>query len=890
MKKKLLTLLLTIFALSACVFTLTACNHQHSYTAEVFEPTCTTGGYSKHTCSCGGIYTDNFVNSLGHSFTNYISNNDATFDADGTKTATCDRNGCNVTDTTTDIGTKFSKGLEFALNADEQSYSVTGLGTCIDTNVVIPSTYQNKPVTSIGEWAFDDCDSLTSVTIGNGVTSIGGGAFDDCDRLTSVKIGNGVTSIGGRAFYECYNLTSVAMGNSVSSIGNFAFYECYNLTSLTIGNSVTSIGNWAFSGCDRLTRIEIPDSVTNIGGGAFCNCSSLTNIKVNANNTTYKDINGNLYSKDGTTLIQYAIGKQQTSFIISNSVTSIGNYAFEGCSSLTSIEIPSSVTSIGSSAFYNCPIEIAIMPTSAIFSIPKGKLKKVVINSGESIGYQDFFRCDSLTSVTIGNSVKTIGEYAFAHCYNLTSLTIPNSVTSISDYAFSGCYKLVEVVNKSPHITITKGSYNNGDIGSYALAVYNSNDTFTGTKLTNDNGYVVYTEGQEKILVGYLGTQTELTIPNYVTKIYDYAFYYCDSLTNVTIGNSVTSIGDYAFCYCDSLTNVIIGNSVTSIGFGAFYDCDSLTNIKVNANNTTYKDIDGNLYSKDGTTLIQYAIGKTQTTFTIPNSVTSIGDRAFYECYNLTSITIGNSVTSIGNLAFAGCYDLTRLTIGNSVSSIGNLAFYDCNSLIYNIQGNLKYLGNSSNLYLYLAGTVKTNIITAIIDTNCKFIGEDALAYCRSLTSIEIPNSVISIGEGAFYWCSSLTNIKVNANNTTYKDIDGNLYSKDGTTLIQYAIGKTQTTFTIPNSVTSIGNGAFFECENLTSVTIGNSVTSIGDEAFLFCSNITSVIFSDISTWYMVFDYDDWQNKTGGDIIDVTNSSEIIFYFTTHVGCYWYKK
>ena len=279
---------------------------------------------------------------------------------------------------------------------------------------------------------------------------------------------------------------------------------------------VVEIKNRAFSN-DMLEEIIIPNSVTSIGEKAFVYCSSLTSIIVNENNNYYKSIDGNLYSKDGTTLIQYAIGRTQTSFTIPNSVTSIGSDAFYGCS--------------------------------------------------------------SLTSVVIGNSVTSIGDFAFRYCDSLTSIEIPNSVTSIGYEAFFGCFKLVEVINKSTHITVTKGSTSNGYVGYYALAVYNSSDTFTGTKLSNDNDYIVYAEGNEKILVGYNGTRTNLIIPSYVTKINNYAFARCSSLTNVVIPDSVTSIGNSAFSGCSSLTNIEIPNSVTSIGSYAFYGCDSLTSI-----------------------------------------------------------------------------------------------------------------------------------------------------------------------------------------------------------------------------------------------------------------------------------------------------------------------
>ena len=300
------------------------------------------------------------------------------------------------------------------------------------------------------------------------------------------------------------------------------------------------------------------------------------------------------------------------------------------------------------------------------------------------------------------------------------------------------------------------------------------------------------------------------------------------TLTKIIIPDNVTAIGERAFDFCDSLTSVEIPNSVTSIGDWAFNSCYSLTSITVDINNTAYKSIDGNLYSKDGKTLIQYAIGKTATSFTIPDSVTSIGAEAFYDCNSLTSVVIGDSVTSIGERAFAycnsltsvvigdsvtsigesafescrrltsvvigdsvtsigfsafyNCSSLTRVVIPDSVTSIGSSAFYNCSSLKCNIDGNLKYLGNSSNPYVYLADTTSTSIPSAKINDNCKFIGSHAFEHCRSLTSVVIPDSVTSIGSYAFEYCDSLTSI------------------------------------VIGDSVTSIGNFAFSGCDSLTSV------------------------------------------------------------------------
>ena len=287
------------------------------------------------------------------------------------------------------------------------TYSVTSIGyyafgLCSSlTSITIPNS-----VTSIGSQAFYYCSSLTSVTIPNSVTSIGDDAFSG-SSLTSLTIPNSVTSIGNYAFVLCESLTSITIPNSVTSIGEGAFQFCSSLTSLTIPNSVTSIGRYAFCDCSSLTTITIPNSVTSIGSSAFEGCFSLTSMVVESSNITY-DSRENCNAIIETSTNTLIAGCQNT--IIPNSVTSIGNNAFDSCSSLTSITIPNSVTSIGRYAF-----------------------------SG----------CSSLTSITIPNSVTNIGDEAFSYCSSLTSLTIPNSVTSIGYYAFCDCSSLTTVICKA---------------------------------------------------------------------------------------------------------------------------------------------------------------------------------------------------------------------------------------------------------------------------------------------------------------------------------------------------------------------------------------------------------------------------------------------------------
>jgi len=247
-------------------------------------------------------------------------------------------------------------------------------------------------------------------------------------------------------------------------------------------------------------------------------------------------------------------------------------------------------------------------------------------------------------------------------------------------------------------------------------------------------------------------TLTSVTIPNSVTSIGDYAFQSCTGLTSVTIPNSVTSIGYGAFSYCTGLTSVTIPNSVTSIGYGAFSYCTGLTSVTVDAANPSYSSIAGVLFDKNQTALITYPAGKTGS-YTIPNSVTSIGYEAFSGCTGLTSITIPNSVTSISYGAFSGCTGLTSITIPNSVTSIGEGAFSGFTGLTsITIPNSVTSIG-------YEAFSGCTGLTGVTIPNSVTSIGNAAFYGCTGLTSITIPNSVTSIGYEAFYGCTGLTSV-----------------------------------------------------------------------------------------------------------------------------------
>ncbi len=626
-------------------------------------------------------------------------------------------------------------------------------------------------VTSIGSSAFHGCSGLTSVTIPESVTYIGTSAFHGCSGLTSVTIPEGVTTIGFSAFFNCRGLTSVTIPESVTSIGIEAFSSCSRLTSVTIPAGVTSIGDYVFSGCSGLTSVTIPKSVTSIGYGAFSSCSRLTSITVDNQNETYCDIEGVLFNRNKTEILSFPAGRTG-GYSIPESVTSIGSSAFHGCSGLTSVTIPESVTYIGTSAFHGC-----------------SGLTSVTIPAGvTSIGAAVFYGCYSLHEAYYSGT-REQWESVSISVYN-ENLT--NCIVCLGTSA-SGSYGTLNWNLTQGVLQIT---------GSGAMQDFALNDKRAWRAYKDDISNAIIDEGITRICNYALSCCSSLTsvtipesvtsigdkafwdcnglttvkIPSSVASIGDRAFWNCSGLTNVTILSGVASIGDYAFSGCRGLTSVTIPSSVTSIGGRAFQGCSGLTSITVDDKNEMYYDIQGVLFNSNGTEIISFPAGRTGD-YSIPESVTSIGNATFENCTGLTSVTIPSSVTSIDCYAFRNCSSLTSVTILSGVTSISYSAFRNC---------------------------------------------------CV-LKSVTIPSSVTSIGKEAFYGCNELTDVFYCGSEKQWQAISIGSYNEP---LIAAAIHYNYAAdLILPASLTAIDSEAFAG-GTFSSVYIPASVTSIAPDAF----------------------------------------------------------
>lgn len=741
--------------------------------------------------------------------------------------------------------------------------------------------------------------NIKSVVIEDGVTSIGIYAFRNCNYLNSITIPDSVTKIEKEAFYGCLGLTEIKLPEKLVSIGDSAFYGCNALTSIDIPDSVTAIGTYAFCGCSTLTSITIPKGVVSISNYTFQSCSALQNV-------TFHD-----------------------------NVKTIGAYAFKSCTSLNEVVFPNSITSIGQQAFYGCKALNKIsycglwsewtkvtkgsswnynVPGSpALHSYEEGKCvgcgidyvecaHTTITSSGNceycgifagNCGTDILWTFDKPTGVLTISGTGAIPDYysgssarpGYAHKSYITSIVIEDGITGIGDYSFYSYSKLATV-------TIPESVTNIGNSSFYQC---------------NALKEVVIPENVlniESSAFSYCSALTDVIIGDGVKTIESYAFNSCSKLSNIDIPQSVESIGEYAFSYCYALETVSMSNKLKSISNYAFYYCKSLKTIiycgtdseweSVSKGNSWNSGVPGTVKFHDysvenkkavcsvcklsidvevcgehimwtlnpetGTLILSgtgvmtdysaaepapwYDQREYIKTLIIDDAITSIGNYAFKDCTALTDVVISDGIADIGDYAFYGCTDVTKVVMTTSVKNIGANAFADCDSLeaVIYCGGTLDWSGVSlGKNWLEIAGIFSLHNYVGAVCTECSAVAMSGVCGENVTWAFDSATGTLTIsGTGdMFNDCTDTSNPWLKHRLSIKTIVIENGVTSIGDYVFYYT--KNLTSVTIPESVTKIGTYAFAKCETITSITLPDSITEIGGSAFLHCLALTSI-------------------------------------------------
>ncbi len=742
---------------------------------------------------------------------------------------------------------KFGSGLKSI--ADYAFFENRALNTVKFTGVAL---------TSIGYRSFYNT-AITELDLSGANASIGKYAFDNCNSLKTVKL-SGVKTIGSGAFYGCDRLANLELSDTLTAIEESTFCYCTSLINIVIPDSVTTIGDNSFKDCTELETVTIGKGCTSVTVSAFTADFNLVKFDVSEDNESYTSVDGVLYNKEKTAVVCYP-KSLSGEYVIPDTVTSIEKAAFENCNKLTKVTIGSGVETVNPYAFNKC-----------------NSLATVVFKNSDTVNKKicerAFYYCGSLTEVDFGNAVTSIGDYAFTVCSKIKSLEFPDSLTSIGQFAFSPYTNGTRGTYKESNLESVKFGTGLKTIGNYAF--YDdrkiSKLEFTD-KLTSIGSYAFYDNlaleelnlSGDNVSIGdnafnncnklktvnlksgikSIGSYAfrdctvldDIKLCPEVETIGAYAFYNCGNLQSIAIPDNVTKIDNNTFENCSSLKSVSIGKNCTTISATAFNNATKLEKITVSADNEKYSSVDGALLNKEKTSIILYPKSKSGE-FVIPDTVTSIADRAFSSCPNLTKITIGANVESVGAYAFSDCSALSDVVFKDSTIEkkvIDDYAFYNCQAL-----SNVDF----------------GNAVTSI--------GKFAFTIDKSLESIEFPDSLESIGYGAFstytyghcgsYVASNLKSIKFGsglksiADYAFYENRALNTVKFTGVALTsighQSFYNTAITELDLSGADASIGMSAFCNCNSLETVKL-SGVKTIGSDSFYNCRKLTSVELSE---------------------------------------------
>jgi hypothetical protein len=669
-------------------------------------------------------------------------------------------------------------------------------------------------VTSVADNAFAACYSLSGVTIPPGVTNLGATSFGYCFSLTNITIPSGVTSIGPDTFINCSNLVAInvaatnpafasvagvlfdksqttllefptALGgsyiipNGCVTIGTDAFILCDTLTNITMSANVTTLDDGAFADCAGLTRITLGAGVSSISSTAFGGDTALIAINMNSTNANFSSLNGVLFNKTQTTLIEYPPAVAG-SYTVSATVTAIAPSAFAD-SAVQNVIIPGNVATIGLLAFQGC-----------------GSLTNVTMSNGvSSLGVVTFANCPNLATVTIPASVTNLPENLFAYC-GLVSVFFEGNAPASDPSAFFGDTPVIYYLAGTSgwgasfdgFTTVAQDEPNPN--GALAVTILPGGAVLAGAQWQVDGG--VLQPSGVTVLGLSVGTHAVsfTAAPGFETP--------SNQVVSVTANATNSASGTYTELAAPASDFTYVTNAGTIIITGYVGPGGSVL-MPSTINGFPVGTIASDAFSGD-TTL---------TSITIAESVTNIGDFAFSSCTGLEAATLSDGVTNIPFGLFEDCFRLSQVTLGSNVASLADFAFTSCSSL------------NSVTLADGL--------------TNLGYEAFDATA----LTNVTIPASLTTIGQGAFLQCFQLHAINVSPANPAFSSAGGVLYNKNQTEMVTYPDGMTGTSYIIANTVTSIGASAFQFC-SLATVSIPDSVTNIGASAFESCADLSVVV------------------------------------------------
>ena len=712
----------------------------------------------------------------------------------------------------------------------------------------------NNKLTNIGEGMFGECTALTEITIPVGVTEIGQSAFISCAALKEVNLPETLTTICSYAFNKCTELTDIVIPDNVKEIDGYAFNDCTNLVSVnlpagweTTGTDSSYRYNSPFTGCTKLTEITLPEGMKRVPAYAFESMTSLKTINFpegltevgNDSLSGCTELTGVVFPDSLTVINTNAFSgcRGMKEVVFSSSLQTIGGYAFGGCSGLTEVIFPDSVTVIDRSAFSGCT----------------GLKEAKFSNSLEIIGESAFYGCTGLLKVTLPETITTINESVFSGCTALKEVNLPETLTAISSYAFNNCTGLTSI--DIPDSVKVMDGYAFKDCTNLVSV----NLPLGWEMIGGNSSYRYYSpfDGCEKL--------TEITFPEGMIRIPDYAFAYCTFLKKVIMPDSVTEIGrsafngcsglekaefsssleiigDYAFSGCTGLTEVIFPETLTTINSSAFRGCTGLTEVTFPEALTA---IDSSAFS--GCTGLKKV--------TIPETITAINESVFSGCTALKEVNLPETLTTICSYAFNKCTELTDIVIPDNVKEIDGYAFNDCTNLVsVNLPAGWETTGTDSS-YRYnspFTGCTKlteitlpegmkrvpayafesmTSLKTINFPEGLTEVGNDSFSGCTGLITLNLPESVRVINSRAFYNCTGFRMLNLNEN---LEFIGAYAFAGcDG--LVSLVLNE---------NLTTLSDYAFSNCANLTATRVPKSVTSFGRDSFINCSKITIYCYS----------------------------------------------